>query len=180
MAAWSARYSRPRMAILCGGVTTMHPTAARLLLLTALVAPVNGVHAADAPVVVINDFASEASLTLVDYDHDHVTLSIGPRAVTEREPVLRYVAKGGDSPAFTLHRPQLPKDWSVHEALSFNVWSASERDIAVRIDDEKSVGYASRYNGGVHASKGITHVQIPIKAIAKSIDVHRLSALGLF
>jgi hypothetical protein len=161
----------------------MQTAAARLLILAivaVLAAPRGKLGAADAPVVVINDFASAASLALVDYDHDNVSLSIGPRAVTEREQVLRYVAKGGDYPAFTLHRPQLPKDWSVHEALSFNVWSASERDIAVRIDDEKSVGYASRYNGGVHAGKGITHVQIPVTAIGKSIDVHRIRALVLF
>jgi hypothetical protein len=48
------------MAILSGGVTTMHPPAARLLLLAALLAPASLVGAADAPVAVINDFASEA------------------------------------------------------------------------------------------------------------------------
>src|SRR5580700_7093777 len=95
MAARSARYTRPPMAILCGGVTTMHPAAARLLLLAALVASALVAGAADAPVVVINDFASEASLKLVDYDQEHVALAIGPRAVTERQPVLRYQAKAG-------------------------------------------------------------------------------------
>ena len=155
-------------------------TAAQLLLLAALAAHAALAAAAEAPVVVLNDFASEASLKQLDYDHDNAALTIGPRAVTEREVVLRFTARGGDYPGFTLHRPQLPKDWSPHEALSFNVWSNSERDIAVRIDDEKSVGYASRYNGGVHAGKGVTHVQIPVKTIAKSIDVHRISALVLF
>src|SRR5271167_2017488 len=97
MAARSARYMQPPRAILCGGGTTMHMPAARLLLLAALLVPLStptALAAADAPVVVSNDFASPAALTTVDYDHDLVTLTIGPRAVTERQQVLRYQAKG--------------------------------------------------------------------------------------
>jgi hypothetical protein len=155
----------------------MPSTAVRLMLLAVLG---TSLRAGDAASLPIADCSSEAILKQADYDHDLVTLAVGPRAVTERQKVLRYVAKGGDYPAFAFRKPQLPKDWSHYEALSFDVWSNSDHQLAVRIDDEKSVGYASRYNGDVHLLKGLTHVQLPIKVIAKSIDVHRITSLVLF
>jgi hypothetical protein len=133
--------------------------------------------AADISIV---DFASEADLRGLEWDPANVELSVGPRAVTERDPVLKLVAKGGSYPSVNLRAPRVPRDWSGFEALSFTVWSNSERELAVRVDDAKSVGYSSRFNGGAPLAKGRTRVQIPLAAIAKAIDLRNVTVLSLF
>ncbi len=130
--------------------------------------------------VLLAHFAVPEDLQGVDWDHDHVTLSVGPRSVTERDTALKMVAVSGDYPALTLHGARVPRDWSHHEALSFSVWSTSERTLAVRVDDAKSAGYASRYNGEVRVAAGRTRVQIPVAAIGKSIDLHAVTSMTLF
>lgn len=147
-----------------------------LLLVVAAVTAVAG----ESGGVVIADFTKEEDLTSIDWDHNAVEMKIGPRAVTERDHVLRFTAKSGDYPGFNLHAPRLPKDWSGHEALLFNVWSTSDRDLAIRIDDAKSVGYNSRYNGEAHLLKGLTKVQVPISVIGKAIDVKNIKSMTLF
>lgn len=130
--------------------------------------------------VIIVDFTDPADVRGIDWDRENVDVSFGPRAVTERGSVLKLVAKQGDYPGFALYAPKVPKDWSAHEALSLVVWSNDERDIAIRIDDHKSVGYNSRFNGGAHLLKGRNLVQVPIAVIGKTIDVKNIKLLNFF
>ena len=131
-------------------------TAGPSVMLLLLLAAVHTAAAGESAGVVIADFTTDEDLKSIDWDRDNVGLTIGPRAVTERGSVLKFTAKGGEYPGLNFHAPRLPKDWSGHEALLFNVWSTSDRDLAIRIDDVKSAGYNSRYNGEAHLLKGLT------------------------
>jgi hypothetical protein len=136
--------------------------------------------AAAEPRVVIANFDDAADLKKLEWDRKGVELTVGPRTPTEMNSVLKFTVLGGQYPGFTLYPPKIPKDWSQHEALSFVVWSASDLDIAIRIDDEKSFNFASRYNGGSRVQKGRSLLQIPIKTIAKSINVAKIKMMTIF
>jgi hypothetical protein len=130
---------------------------------------------------VIANFDDQADIAKIEYEKANVELTIGPRTVTETNNVLKYTVIQGQYPSFVFNPPKsIPKDWSKYEAFSFLVWSPNDTGIAIRIDDEKSFNYNSRYNGGVNVQKGRTLVQIPISNIAKSIDVSKIKTLILF
>lgn len=156
-------------------MTTVRMSRVMLLLVGALLAAAAGESG-----VVIADFSGDEPLKAIDWDHDTVELKVGPRAVTERGSVLRFTVKGGEYPGLSFRAPRLPRDWSAHEALLFDVWSTSERDLAIRIDDHKSVGFNSRYNGEARLLKGLTKVQIPLGVIGKAIDVKNIKGMTLF
>jgi len=149
-------------------------------LLPAMAALLLGAPLTTAADLVIADFTDPADRRGFDWNAGSVDVTIGPRAITERGSVLKVVAKQGDYPGVAFYAPKVPRDWSVHEALSFVVWSNDERELAIRIDDHKSVGYNSRFNGGTHLLKGRNLVQVPVAAIGKSIDVKNIKLLNLF
>ena len=149
---------------LCAGVALAHESAS----------------AQEAPRVVICDFEDPASLKKLDWSKETTELTIGPRTPADLNKVLRYAVLGGQYPSFTFYPPHIPKDWSPYEALSFVVWTPSDCAVSVRIDDEKSFNFASRYNGGCNLQKGRTLVQIPVKNIAKNLDVSKIKQLVLF
>jgi hypothetical protein len=137
--------------------------------------------AGEAPKFVICNFDDAADLGKLEHDKNNVELTIGPRTPTEMNSVMKYTVLGGQYPGFSFNAPKsIPKDWSGYEALSLVVWTNDERDLGIRIDDEKSFNYASRYNGGTHLTKGRTLVQIPIKNIAKAIDVTKIKYMVIF
>ena len=133
-----------------------------------------------APAFTIANFDDPADLKKFEHDSSLVDLTVGPRTPTEMNNVMKYVVKGGEYPGFTLNVPQIPKDWSKFETLSFVVWSPNDAGLGVRIDDEKSFNFNSRFNGDAKASKGRTLIQIPLKNIAKSVDPTRIKALIIF
>ena len=155
----------------------MQSRAIRRFLPALLVLLMAGLPAQD---VVIADFNDPNDMRAIDWDHEAIDVTVGPRAVTERGSVLKMVAKRGEYPGLFLYQPRVPRDWSAHEALSFVVWSNDERELAIRIDDHKSVGYNSRYNGGTHLLKGRNLVQVPMAVIGKAIDVHNIKGMTLF
>ncbi|HEX3134453.1 MAG TPA: hypothetical protein VHX44_12820, partial [Planctomycetota bacterium] len=154
--------------------------AARRLLPAFAALVFGGVPLSTAGDVVIADFNDPNDVRGIDWDHDGIDVTFGPRAVTERGSVLKLVAKHGQYPGLHFYGQRLPRDWSVHEALSFVVWSNDERDLAIRVDDHKSVGYNSRFNGGTHLLKGRNLVQVPVAVIGKAIDVKNITGMTLF
>jgi hypothetical protein len=128
----------------------------------------------------ISDFSNKDDLRGIDWGREGVDVSIGPRLVTERSSVLRLTVKSGQYPGVSFYAPLLPKDWSAYEALSFVVWSPAERDLAIRIDDQKSVSYNTRYNGGAHLLAGRNRIQSPTSVIAKTLNLKEIKGLVLF
>jgi len=149
--------------------------AAFVLLLAALAA------AGEAPVFVISNFDDAAELGKLQGSGADVKLTIEPRSVTETNKMLKYVVQGGQYPNFSFYPPKaIPKDWSPYEAFSFVVWSPADTFVGIRIDDDKSVNYNTRFNGGFNIQKGRSLLQIPIKNIAKSINPTLIKMLAIF
>lgn len=128
----------------------------------------------------IADFSDANDRRGIDWNAESVDVAFGPRLVTERGSVLKLAVKQSGYNGVAFYAPKIPKDWSVHEALSFVVWSNDERDLAIRVDDHQSVGYNSRFNGGVRLLKGRNLVQMPVATIAKAIDVANVKLLNFF
>ena len=128
----------------------------------------------------ITDFNEMNDRRGLDWNAESVEVTFGPRLVTERGSVLKVVVKQSGYNGVALYAPLVPRDWSAHEALSFVVWSNDERDLAIRVDDHNSVGYNSRFNGGVRLLKGRNLVQVPLATIAKAIDLANVKLLNLF
>ena len=136
--------------------------------------------AEDKPTFVINAFDTPEDLKKLNWDKENLEISVGPRTVTEMNNVLKYSVLGGQWPAINFHVPNIPRDWSKYETLSFVAWTNSPCGVGIRVDDEKSFNYNSRYNGGAEFQKGRTLVQIPVQTIARSIDVTRVKMLAIF
>ncbi|MFC1582178.1 hypothetical protein ACFL4W_01435 [Planctomycetota bacterium] len=137
--------------------------------------------AQEKPLFMISDFNTEAEIKKIQGgDSGNVTLTIGPRTVTEMNSVLKMVAKGGSYPGIVFYPPAIPKDWSSYEVIAFTIWSPVDTTILIRIDDEKSFNYNSRYNTDRRIQKGRSLVQIPIKNLRKSIDPSIIKTMILF
>lgn len=149
------------------------------LALVALFFILSPASADDVAPFIIARFDSPADLKGLDYARENVELSIGPRSVTDTRNVLKYVALKGEWPSFAFYPPRIPKTWGKYEALSFSVWTSNDCELGVRIDDDKSFNYNTRFNFGVRLQKGHTTVQIPVKNIAKTIDVNKVKFFGL-
>ena len=147
----------------------------------ALLAVHAGVYAGEAQKFAIANLNDAADLGKLEYDKTLLDLEIGPRTVTDTGNVMKFQVRQGQYPGFTVSAPKnMPADWSKFEALSFIIWSANDTSIAIRIDDEKSFNYNSRFNGGMNIQKGRTLVQIPIVNIAKSINPAKIKAMVIF
>jgi len=136
------------------------------------------IFAEDAPFI-IAEFSKEDDLRRVDFSKENVELSVGPRSVTDTKNVLKYVALKGEWPSFGFYPPKIPKDWTKYEALSFSVWTNNDCELGLRIDDEKSFNYNTRFNYSVRIQKGRTTVQIPTKNIAKTLDISKIKMMGV-
>jgi hypothetical protein len=106
------------------------------------------------------------------------TMTIEPRDPTDRNKACKLVFSGGSYGGISSFR--LPKDWSRYEVLSFVVWSPDRRGMGVRVDDDNSKNYATRYNGDVTLEAGRNLVQIPIAQMKAAIDPSKVRYLVLF
>jgi hypothetical protein len=106
------------------------------------------------------------------------TLSFEPRDPTDLNKMAKLVAGGGSYAGLFSFRQ--PKDWSAYEVLSFVVWSPDRRTLGVRVDDENSRNYATRYNGDVTLEAGRNLVQIPIRDMKAVINPAKVKSMGLF
>ena len=106
------------------------------------------------------------------------TMTFEPRDPTDRNKACKLVFSGGSYGGISSFR--LPKDWSRYEVLSFVVWSPDRRGMGVRVDDDNSKNYATRYNGDVTLESGRNLVQIPIASMKSAIDPSKVRYLVLF
>jgi len=106
------------------------------------------------------------------------TMTFEPRDPTDRNKCCKLVFSGGSYGGISSFRQ--PKDWSSYEVLSFVVWSPDRRGMGVRVDDENSKNYATRYNGDVTLEAGRNLVQIPIASMKSAINPAKVKYLVLF
>src|SRR5579862_6390136 len=106
------------------------------------------------------------------------TMTFEPRDPTDRNKACKIVFGGGSYGGISSFRQ--PKDWSPYEVLSFVVWSPDRRGMGVRVDDDNSKNYATRYNGDVTLEAGRNLVQIPIAQMKSAIDPSKVRYLVLF
>lgn len=112
-----------------------------------------------------------------DWQASGSTVSIEPRTPTDANLTLKLVA-GDDSYPGMSRTP--PRDWRGHEVLRFKVWAASPYELAVRIDDDSSTDYATRFNFGFKLKKGENLCQVRVADIGKKLQLDRIKALILF
>ncbi len=158
-------------------------TAAVLLGVAGMAASAQQLAAADEPEVVFSTFDNDTDLAKWQAgDSGKVNVSVENRVRTDRNKSLKVEVVSGDYPGIVTYK--MPKDWSKYEVLSFEVWSNDSRILGIRIDDDNSHGYTTRYNGpgdnGVTIDKGHNLIQIPTKDIAKRLDLHKIKCLILF
>lgn len=101
-----------------------------------------------------------------------------PRDPTDLNKQCKVVMEGGGYGG--LYSFRMAKDWSAYEVLSVVVWSHDRRSLGVRVDDENSKNFATRYNGEVTLEQGRNLVQIPVKELAKVINPAKIKSMGLF
>jgi hypothetical protein len=106
------------------------------------------------------------------------TLTFEPRDPTDLNKMAKLVTGGGSYAGIFSFRQ--PKDWSAYEVLSFVVWSPDRRGLGIRVDDENSKNYATRYNGEATLEAGRNLVQIPIREMKAVINPAKVKSLGLF
>jgi len=105
-------------------------------------------------------------------------MTFEPRDPTDPNKSCKLVFGGGSYGGIASYRQ--PKDWSPYEVLSFVVWSPDRRGMGVRVDDDASKNYATRYNGEVTLEAGRNLVQIPIAQMKSSINPAKVKLLVLF
>ncbi len=81
-------------------------------------------------------------------------------------------------------------DWRSYRALRATIFSGAARplDLSVRIDDEKSTGFGTRFNfdSGFHLAPGSNEVEIPIgylwngSLLSRGLNVDKISELRFF
>lgn len=105
-------------------------------------------------------------------------MTFEPRDPTDRNKSCKLVFSGGSYGGISSFRQ--PKDWSAYEVLSFVVWSPDRRGMGVRVDDENSKNYATRYNGDVTLEAGRNLIQVPIASMKPAINPAKVKYLVLF
>lgn len=106
------------------------------------------------------------------------TMTFEPRDPTDPNKSCKLVFSGGSYGGISSFRQ--PKDWSPYEVLSFVVWSPDRRGMGIRVDDDNSKNYATRYNGDVTLEAGRNLVQIPIAQMKSAINPSKVRYLVLF
>lgn len=106
------------------------------------------------------------------------SMTFEPRDPTDRNKSCKLVFSGGSYGGISSFRQ--PKDWTPYEVLSFVVWSPDRRGMGVRVDDENSKNYATRYNGDVTLEAGRNLIQVPIAQMKSAINPAKVKYLVLF
>jgi hypothetical protein len=129
------------------------------------------------PELLLGDFDRPQDARLWE-PSDKATRTFEPRDPTDLNKACKVVLEGGSYGGIYSYRQ--PKDWSAYEVLSFVVWSPDRRGLGVRVDDENSRNYSTRYNGEVTIDAGRNLVQIPLRDMAKVIQLAKVKSVGLF
>jgi len=125
---------------------------------------------------ILNTF-EDAKREAADWRASGSTVSIEPRAVTDLNLMLKMVAGADDYPGIS-RTP--PRDWRGHEVLRFKVWAASAYELTVRIDDDSSTDYATRFHFTFRLKQGENLCQIRVADIGKKLQLDQIKALIIF
>jgi len=80
---------------------------------------------------------------------------------------------------------KIDRDWSGYDTLRMDIYNpqGEPANLTIRIDDDKSTGYSSRYNGEFLLVNGQTFLEIPFAKITagdRPIDVSQIAVLTIF
>ncbi len=110
---------------------------------------------------------------------DKVELSVSTDHATTGKRSLKMVLKPHQWPG--AHTFTIPKDWSGYSELKFDVMAEQDAELNIRIDDEDSTDYGSRFNtGGLVVNKGKDTVSILIDDVGDAIDLKKVKSLFIF
>lgn len=132
--------------------------------------------------------AKEGALVLFDFESaDDVAkweangseMSVSTEHATSGKQSMKVVLKPGEYPG--LSTGKIEKDWSAYKELKLDVFADAAFTIAVRIDDDNSKDYASRYNNeGVEIAKGQSTVTLTLGDVGDKIDLKKVKMLCFF
>jgi len=76
---------------------------------------------------------------------------------------------------------KMPKDWSAYKSLKIDLTVMQDCSLTVRIDDEDSTDYASRFQSGAQdVDKGKTTLEIILDDVAENVNLKKITRLVLF
>ncbi len=132
---------------------------------------------------VLYDFEQPEQLTAWGDDaerSDSRKLSLEAPEITAGDKALKIVFTGQGSEWPGIAISDVPRDWSGHEALKFEVTSVNPLSLGVRIDDAKSTDHRTRFGANIKLEQRKTLVQIPMESIARTIDPSDVRLFCLF
>lgn len=98
---------------------------------------------------------------------------------TSNKSALKVTLKAAEYPGIST--AQIANDWSGYSKLVFDVFADEDFNLAIRIDDENSKDYASRFNLDKNdVVKGKNTVTIDLVDIGDKIDLKKVKLLILF
>lgn len=138
----------------------------------------SGLAAGEAPPkeIILNTF-EDAKLEAEDWQASGSTVTIEPRSPTDSNLMLKLVAKEDSYPGMS-RTP--PRDWRGYEVLRFKVWAASAYALAVRVDDDSSKDYATRFNFTFKLKQGENLCQVRVADIGKKLQLDKIKRLIVF
>ncbi len=108
-----------------------------------------------------------------------VTLSASEEHATSGKKSLKMALKPHEWPG--MFTTKLPKDWSGYKELAIDVWTPVDTTLCVRIDDEASTDYGSRFNSqGLDVAKGANTLTIPVVDVGDAIDLKKIKSMYIF
>ena len=127
---------------------------------------------------VLFDFENDADVA--KWEAATADVSLSDEHATAGKKSLKVVLHKAEYPGLTSYRLPLT-DWSGSKALKFDVFADEGLNLAVRIDDENSKDYASRFNLEQNElKKGANAVSLSLEDIGAKVDVKKVKMLILF
>jgi hypothetical protein len=138
--------------------------------------------AAAGEATVLFDFENDADVAawqVEDVLKDKVKLEASDEHATSGKRSLKMTLQPHEWPGMSTTK--LPKDWSGQADLAFDVFSAVDTTMSVRIDDDNSKDYASRFNSQAQdLVKGKNTVTLALADVGDAVDLKKIKALYLF
>lgn len=125
------------------------------------------------------DNADVAKWQIEDQLKAIVTLACSTEHATSGKHSLQMSLKPHAWPG--MFTEAVPKDWSGYAELSFDVFAAVDTALNVRIDDEASTDYNSRFNSqALDVSKGANTVTVTLGDVGDAVDLKKIKRLVIF
>ena len=132
--------------------------------------------------MMVFDFESDAHVKCWGVEEeigDRAVLSVSTDHATQGKRSLKMVLKPHEWPG--INTTKLPRDWSAFKELKFDVIAEKDGGINVRIDDDDSTSYETRYQlGTTDVFKGKNTVTILTIDLGGRIDLKRIKAMFIF